>query len=112
IADRKDWPALAKYEILSKIADGSMAAVYKGRHREDGTLVAVKVPNKAVEQNATLRGRFQQEFRVGSSLSHPNIVRALDFGREGPTFYLVMEFVDGPDLWERIEQAGRLPEKE
>jgi serine/threonine protein kinase len=110
-ANRKDLPALKKYEILDKIADGSMAAVYKGRHREDGTLVAIKVPNKAVEQNATLRGRFQQEFRVGKSLSHPNIVRTLDFGKEGATFYLVMEFIDGSDLWQRIEQLGPLPEK-
>jgi serine/threonine protein kinase len=107
-----DLPELEKYEVLGKIADGSMASVYKARRREDDTLVAVKIPSPAVTRQATLFERFQKEYRAGNSLCHPNIVRALDFGQEGPTVYLVMEFVDGPDLWQRIEQSGRLPEKE
>jgi serine/threonine protein kinase len=105
-----ELPELRDYEILKKIAAGSMAAVYRGRHRANGTPVAIKVPLPAVVDNPILLERFQQEFRAGSTLHHPNIVRVLDCGQEGPTFYLVMEFVEGQDLWQRIEEAGRLPE--
>ncbi len=108
----KGLPALEKYEILERIADGSMASVYKGRHREDGTVVAIKVPSQAAAKNAVLRERFHREFQAGSTLRHPNIVRALEFVKERSLFYLVMEYVDGPDLWKRIEEAGRLPEAE
>jgi serine/threonine protein kinase len=59
-----------------------------------------------------LRQRFQEEFRVGSTLRHPGFVRALAFGQEGATYYLVMEYVDGGDLWQRLEQGGPLPERE
>jgi serine/threonine protein kinase len=105
-------PVLCDYEVLDKIADGSMACVYRGRRRRDGTLVALKVPLPSVVNNPVLLERFQQEFRAGSTLCHDNLVRALDFGQEGETFFLVMEFVDGQDLWERIVQGGRLPEAE
>jgi eukaryotic-like serine/threonine-protein kinase len=103
---------LRDYEILTKIAEGSMASVYKGRHRASGELVALKIPLPSVADNEVLQERFRREFKAGKSLNHPNIVRALDFGQEGSSCYLVMEYVDGPDLWERIEQEGRLPEKE
>jgi serine/threonine protein kinase len=59
-----------------------------------------------------LRKRFEQEFRAANTLDHTNIVRALDFGQEGNTPYLVMEFVDGESLGQRIEREGRLPEVE
>jgi serine/threonine protein kinase len=54
--------------------------------------------------------RFQQEYKVASTLEHPNIIRALDFGQEGTTYYLVMEFVDGLSLGRRLEREGRMPE--
>ena len=108
----KELPNLRDYELLAPLAEGSMAQVYKARRRNDGTVVAVKVPLPNVANNDVLRERFKNEFRVGKSLDHPNIVRALDFGQEGSIYYLVMEFVEGQDLWQRIEEVGRLPEKE
>jgi serine/threonine protein kinase len=105
-------PDLRDYEVLEKIAAGSMAAVYRGRRRDDDTPVAIKIPLPSVVDNPVLLERFQQEFRAGSTLNHPNIVRVLDCGQEDRTFYLVMEFVEGQDLWQRIEGAGRLPEAE
>src|SRR6266511_1285771 len=108
----QDVPALRDYELLSLIAEGSMASVYRGRHREDGRPVAVKIPHRAVSGNVVLRQRFQTEYRIGRELDHPNIVRTLDFGQEGGTCFLVLELVDGPDLWERITRQGRLPEAE
>ncbi len=105
-------PVLRDYEVLEKIADGSMASVYKARHRESGDVVAVKLPCAAVAKNPVLLQRFQEEFRVGSTLRHPALVRALEFCREETAFYLVMEYVDGPDLWQRVQEGGPLPEAE
>jgi serine/threonine protein kinase len=103
---------LRDYEVLDKIGAGGHAAVYKARSRASGELVALKVPLPAVADNPVLLKRFQEEFRVGSTLRHPALVRALDFCQEGATYYLVMEFVDGFDLSQRLEQSGPLPEGE
>src|SRR5215471_20652469 len=105
-------PRLRGYELLGLIAEGSMASVYRGRSRKDGEPVAVKIPHPAVADNENLLERFRLEYRAGRELDHPNIVRTLDFGQEGRTCYLVLELVEGSDLWRRIESRGRLPEAE
>src|SRR5262249_34834198 len=56
--------------------------------------------------------RFLQEFVATRTITSPHIVRALEFGREGDLPYLVMEYVDGEDLWRIITTRGRLPEDE
>jgi serine/threonine protein kinase len=111
-APASNLPDLRDYEVLEKIAAGSMAAVYKARSRESGDLVAVKVAFPAVAENPVLLQRFQEEFRVGSTLAHPGLVRALAFGQEGPVYYLVMEYVEGVDLWQRLQDGGPLREEE
>src|SRR5205823_4668008 len=60
----------------------------------------------------TLMQRFEKEARVASSLSHPHIVRALEFGVQGGSPYLVMEYVEGESLGQRLTRSGRLPEDE
>jgi serine/threonine protein kinase len=106
--------AIGHYDLIQKIADGGMGTVYKGRNQTTGEVVAVKIVSlpPLVRNKDVVLKRFTQEFRAARSLHHPNIVRALDFGSEGDTPYLVMEFVDGETLGERIERAGRLSEDE
>ena len=89
-----------------------MASVYRGHRRRDGQPVAIKIPHPSVAGDEILRERFRTEYRAGRELNHPNIVRMLDFGQESGTFYLVMELVDGPDLWQRLREEGPLPEAE
>lgn len=103
---------LRDYDILEKIAEGSMTSIYKARHAALDHLMAIKVPHRNVMKNEVLRDRFCKEYRVGNLLNHPNIVRMMEFGQDGEGFYLVMEYVDGPDLWERIRREGRLEECE
>jgi serine/threonine protein kinase len=103
---------VGNYDLLEKIAEGGMGAIYKGRHRETGTVVAVKIMPAQTASNSVMLKRFEQEFRAASMLNHPNIVRALDFGDNGTTPYLVMEFVEGESLGQKIERDGRLPETE
>lgn len=105
-------PALQHYEVLEKIAEGSMASVYRARQCATERIVAVKILSPTIATNPVLLKRFEQEFRVAREFRHPNLVQTLDYGQEGQTVFIVMEFVDGEDLWQRIEQAGRLPEDE
>jgi serine/threonine protein kinase len=104
--------SVGNYDLIQKIADGGMGTVYKARHRTTGEIVAVKILPASMAANAVLVRRFEQEFKAASSLDHPNIVRALEYGQEGSTPYLVMEYVAGESLGQRIERIGRLPEGE
>lgn len=103
---------LGNYDIVSKIAEGGMGTVYKGRNRSTGEIVAVKVISPATAKNAVLLQRFEREFLAAKVLDHPNVVRALDYSGAMPHPFLVMEFVDGQSIGQRIEQKGKYTEAE
>jgi serine/threonine protein kinase len=103
---------VGKYQILGLLAEGSMGKVYKAHDAATGAAVAIKVAAPQLVRDAVLLKRFEQEFRSVSKLSHPNLVRGYEFGWEGPTPFMVMELIDGEDLWTRIERQGRLSETE
>ena len=103
---------VGNYDLLEKIAEGGMGAIFKGRDRRNGQIVAVKIMPPHMATNAVLLKRFKQEFSAASRLDHPNIVRALDFGEAGATPFLVMEFVEGESLGQKIEREGGLAEIE
>lgn len=103
---------VGNYDLVEKIAEGGMGAVFKGRHHDSGEIVAVKVLPKHLASNAIFVKRFEKEYTAAKTLDHPNIVRALDFGRQDEIPYLVMEFVAGESLGQRLEREGRLPEPE
>jgi eukaryotic-like serine/threonine-protein kinase len=103
---------VGKYDLFEKIAEGGMGTVYKARDTSNGQTVAIKIVPPKVAKNPVLMKRFEQEYSAAASLDHPNIVRALDFSGEGSNPFLVMEFVDGESLGQRIERDGRIPESE
>ena len=100
------------YQILDKIGKGGMGTVYKAQDPTTGRIVAVKVVGGEVAADPVLRMRFAQECQVARKLDHPNAVQVLDFGLDGTKPYLVMEYIDGESLGQRIEREGRLPEAE
>jgi serine/threonine protein kinase len=104
--------AIGDFEILEKIADGGMGTVYKGRNRNNGRLVAVKLLAAHLANNPTYLQRFEKEYNAAKALNHPNIVEALEQGISDGQPYLVMEYVDGESLGERLERQGRLPPDE
>jgi len=104
--------SIGSYDLLEKIAEGGMGTVYKGRNRQNGEIVAIKVTPPHMAGNNVLLKRFEQEFRAASRLNHQNIVRALDYGDAGNTPYLVMEFVEGESLGRKLEREGPMPEAE
>ena len=100
----------ADFELKQKLGRGSMATVYLAREKALGRLVAVKVllPGRASDETA--RKRFEREAKAAATLSHPNVVQVYRFGRlPDGTPYLVMRFVKGRTLEERLAAEGRLP---
>jgi hypothetical protein len=102
--------SVSHYDLVEKIAEGGMGAVYRGRDQHTGRTVAVKVVPKHLLSNAVFIKRFEQEYNAARQLDHPNVVKALDFGREGETPFLVMEFVEGESLGSKLEREGSLDE--
>lgn len=100
------------YELLAKVAEGGMGTVYRGRRRSDGQIVAIKILPAIAAKNPVMLQRFKREFNAARQLDHPNIVKAIEYCDSVPTPFLVMEFVDGESLGQKIEREGKLTEAE
>jgi serine/threonine-protein kinase len=96
-----------RYEVLSLAGAGGMGAVFRARHRTLGHIVAVKVLPPEVAASAMRRERFRREATLGASLEHPNIVRVYDFDTKDGITFLIMTFVRGVTLEERLRGAAR-----
>ena len=99
-----------RYRLEAKLGEGGMALVYGGTDTVLRRRVAIKVLREQYAADDEFVRRFYQEAESAARLSHPNIVNTYDVGREGDTYYIVMELVDGPSLAEIIAADGRLPE--
>ena len=100
---------LGPYEILSPIGAGGMGEVYKARDTRLERDVAVKVLAAAsLDSSEETRQRFEREAKTISQFSHPHICALHDVGREGETDYLVMEYLEGESLADRLGK-GPLP---
>ncbi len=99
---------LGPYEVLSPLGAGGMGEVYKARDTRLDRTVAIKVLPPQTSERPEVRQRFEREARAVSALNHPNICTLHDVGEEGGVNYLVMEFVDGETLADRLKR-GALP---
>ncbi len=99
-----------RYRLDRKLGEGGMATVYCGTDTLLRRRVAIKVLREQYAADAEFVRRFYQEAESAARLSHPNIVNTFDVGREGDTYFIVMELIDGPSLAEIIAADGRLPE--
>jgi serine/threonine-protein kinase len=100
---------LGQYRILEQIGRGAMGRVFKAEHRTMGRTVALKVLAPSVVQSDRALQLFQREIRAVSHLVHPNIVTAYDANEETGHHYLVLEYVDGPNLDQLVRREGPLP---
>lgn len=110
-ATKPSMQQIGSYDLLAKIAEGGMGAVYKGRSRLNGEVVAIKVLPPTTAKNPVLLKRFEQEFNAAHQINHPNVVKAIEYCGVGPTPFLVMEFVDGESLGQKIERDGPMVEE-
>ncbi len=99
-----------RYRLDRKLGEGGMATVFCGTDTLLRRRVAIKVLRDQYAADEEFVRRFYQEAESAAKLSHPNIVNTFDVGREGDTYFIVMELVDGPSLAEIIAADGRLPE--
>jgi serine/threonine protein kinase len=99
-----------KYEILEKLGEGGMGAVYKVRHRLLEELRVIKVMRPQLNDEQDLKARFYREARVAIQLRHPGIAQLYDFSLdEDDVAFIVMEFIEGVTLETLLRQHGPPP---
>src|SRR5713101_6775994 len=101
-----------RYEIGAEIGRGGMADVYLGHDRLLDRRVAVKVLSHVYASDPMSVERFRREAQAAAGLNHPNIVAVYDWGQEGDTSFIVMEYVPGQTLRELLRSYGRLASTE
>ena len=99
---------LGPYEIVSSLGAGGMGEVYRARDTRLDRTVAIKVLNSQLTSAPDVKARFEREARAISQLNHPNICILHDIGSDSGTDFLVMEFLEGETLADRIRK-GPLP---
>jgi serine/threonine-protein kinase len=109
LAGRTGGFFLGPYRILEQLGQGGMGRVYKAEHRTLGRTVALKVLAPSVLKSPRAQALFRREVRAVARLVHPNLVTALDADQAGGRTYLVLEYVNGPNLDQLVRGEGPLP---
>jgi len=99
---------LGPYEILGTLGAGGMGEVYRARDTRLDRAVALKVLPERLSSDPTRRARFEREAHTISGLSHPNICALFDVGEQGGIYYVVLEYLEGKSLADRLAK-GPLP---
>ena len=109
LGGRTEGFILGQYRVLEELGRGGMGQVYKAVHQTMGRFVALKVLAPELTKTEKARSLFQSEVKAAAKLVHPNIVTAFDANHTGDRFFLVMEYVDGPNLSQLVKEQGPLP---
>ncbi|HYF00678.1 MAG TPA: serine/threonine-protein kinase, partial [Planctomycetota bacterium] len=101
--------AIDGYEVLAKLGQGGMGAVYKAKQTSLDRVVAIKIllPEFAKDKDGV--DRFLREAKALARLNHPNIVSGIDAGASNGVYYYVMEYLDGETLAQRLARRKTLP---
>ncbi len=103
-------PQIKGYEMLWRLGEGGMGAVYLARQLSLNRMVAVKILPAGLADNPAYIMRFRQEAKAAAQLKHNNLVQIYDAGMDDGTFYFVMEYIDGETAGRRVNRKGRLEE--
>ena len=95
--------------VLGEIGSGGMAIVYKAIQEPLGRPVAIKALKPSIAVDSQFAKRFEREAHFMAALQHENILHVHDFVKEGGTMYIIMEYVQGIDLYDLLEKTPRLP---
>ncbi len=98
-----------RYNALTKLGQGAMATVYLAEDPALNRMVAIKVIHSHLSSNSNLLDRFTVEAKTAAGLRNPNIVEIFDYGLENGSQYLVMEYIDGPNLQFILNLLGGQP---
>jgi eukaryotic-like serine/threonine-protein kinase len=102
---------LGRYQVLGELGQGAMGVVYKAKDPLIDRVVAIKTINLslAMDEKDEYEGRFYQEAKAAGRLNHPNIVTIYDVGKSGDVAYIAMEFLEGRELRDIMNERGMLP---
>jgi serine/threonine protein kinase len=101
-----EYESIGGFEVIDKLGQGGMGAVYRARQVSLGRLVALKVLPQQFEVDEEFVARFQREAKVAASLNHPNLVRVYSSGEADGCHYIAMELVEGENLRQRFKRGG------
>ena len=98
-----------RYRLEARVAAGGMSTVYRAVDETLERVVAIKLMHREVATDSDQLERFRREARAVAQLSHPNVVGVIDTGEDDGRPYIVLEYVDGETLKDRIRRDGPLP---
>lgn len=99
-----------RYRILEPLGSGTMGSVFRAEHIHMKKTVAVKVLHATHVKDPEVVERFQREAQAAANIEHPNICSASDFGAQGDTYFLVMEFLNGRPLHDILKEEESFTE--
>ena len=103
----------SRFEIIEQIGEGGMARVYLCQDKETNERVAAKIVTISPAQQGFIRKRFKREFTLTKRVNHPNVVTLHHFGTlDDCTLYTVMEYIEGQDLQQLIDDNEVIPQKQ
>src|SRR5258708_30404962 len=99
----------SRYQDLSPLGKGDMGMVYKAHDLVLAEVVAIKVLRPETATSPGLTKRFRSELKLARRVSHPNVCRIHELGKEGPLSHIVMGYIDGVDFKRILRARGRGP---
>ncbi|UUO17176.1 serine/threonine-protein kinase [Dolichospermum heterosporum] len=106
IGGERNLKALLNYQIIKSIGKGGFGEVYLAQHSQTGKFVALKVMLPAVAGDENHVQMFLREIENMKALKHPNVVELLDYGYAENLFFLVMEYYEGGNVYDAMQQFG------
>jgi hypothetical protein len=100
--------SLGKYDVLEVLGYGGMGVVFRAHDEQLMRVVAIKVMSRELASNATSRRRFIREARAAAAINHPNVVTIHSVDEHNGTPFLVMEFIQGESMRDRLHRGPRL----
>jgi putative nucleotidyltransferase with HDIG domain len=101
---------IANHRLVAELGSGGMGKVFYAEHQVIGRRAAIKILNPQVAREPTVAERFLNEARSVNEIRHPNVVEITDIGRDGDLHFIVMQFLEGETLGERLEREKLLEE--
>ena len=100
---------IAGFEILNKVGQGGMGAVFRARQISMDRIVALKILPKKMAADPACKERFLREARVSAKLNHVNLINGIECGESGGYTFFAMEFVEGQTALQLLKASGRIP---
>jgi serine/threonine protein kinase len=100
---------LGGYRVIDRLGSGGTGTVYLAEHQVMRRRVALKVLPAAYAEDRAVLERFRREAQAAAALDHPNVIHVYDFRQEGPLYFIVLEYIEGPNLQQILARRGPLP---